>query len=251
MTTVRALTPLHAAAQKDASATAEVLLQQGANVNAKNNKGFTPLHATALADASATAEVLLQQGANVHAKDNEGGTPLHAAAQKDASATAEVLLQQGANVHAKTNEGHTPLYFAAGFAAARSCDDSTPKRNEGHTPFLRPPRSCAVMVPDEDNRIGFIGTIRPRWMRSSVPRWMPCRILAAQSGCAAHSPRRMSGIAAPIRSLSPLSPSIPSPAGRGAARPWSNLPHGKGSLLFPIALISEVPTAELLPCVHP
>ena len=100
--------------QKDASATAEVLLQQGANVNAKNNRGSTPLHAAArMKDAVATAEVLLKQGANVHAIDNKGETPLHLAAIEDASATAEVLLQQGANVHAKTNEGHTPLYFAA------------------------------------------------------------------------------------------------------------------------------------------
>ena len=110
----KGFTPLHFAAFEDASATAEVLLKQGANVNAKdNNAGGTPLHHAAVWDAFATAEVLLKQGANVNAKDNEGGTPLHIAAREDAFATAEVLLKQGANVNAQDNKGITPLHSAA------------------------------------------------------------------------------------------------------------------------------------------
>ena len=55
-------------------------------------------HAAAFQDASSTAEVLLNQGADVHAKDNDGSTPLHhCGVTKDASATAEVLLKGGAD----------------------------------------------------------------------------------------------------------------------------------------------------------
>ena len=119
------------------------MLKRGANVNAKNNKGWTPLHQTAFEDAFATAEVLLKQGANVNAKSPEGWTPLHVAAVQDAFATAEVLLKRGANVNTKSNDGH-----------GRRC--TLPQRRM----LLRPPRSCAVMVPDEDNRNGPIVSLR-------------------------------------------------------------------------------------------
>ena len=68
---------LHDAARKNAYEAAEVLLRQGAEVNAKDNRGLTPLHRAAWKDASATAKVLLKQGADIHAKDNRGLTPLH------------------------------------------------------------------------------------------------------------------------------------------------------------------------------
>ena len=106
------VTPLHKAAANNRYKTAEVLLNNGADVNAKNKYGWTPLHLAAEKDASATAEVLLKQGADVNAKDKYGFTPLHDAAEKDASATAEVLLKQGADVNAKDNDGFTPLHRA-------------------------------------------------------------------------------------------------------------------------------------------
>ena len=89
-------TPLHYAAEKNASATAEMLLKQGADANAKGRYGFTPLHFTAVANASATAEVLLKRGADANAKDKDGFTPLHFTAVANASATAELLRSYGA-----------------------------------------------------------------------------------------------------------------------------------------------------------
>ena len=125
----KGFTSLHATAVMDASARAEVLLKQGANVNAKDNEGQTPLHIAAENDASATAEVLLKQGANVNARNNKGLTPLHATAVRDASAIAEVLLKQGANVNATNNEGFTPLHMRQRWM------------------LLRQPRSCSSKVP--------------------------------------------------------------------------------------------------------
>ena len=112
-------TPLHAAALKNASVAAEVLLNQGADqgadVHAKNNNGATPLHLAARENASVAAEVLLNQGADVHAKNNNGATPLHYAASENASVAAEVLLNQGADANANANDdGLTPLHYAAG-----------------------------------------------------------------------------------------------------------------------------------------
>ena len=106
-------TPLHAAALANARQTAEVLLQNGADINAKDDEGGTSLHFAALANARETAEVLLQNGADINAKDDEGATSLHFAALANARQTAEVLLQNGADINAKAEGGVTPLDYAA------------------------------------------------------------------------------------------------------------------------------------------
>ena len=117
-------TPLHAAAREDASAAAQVLLEQGADVNARNKDGWTPLHAAAKQDASAAAGVLLKQKTDVNAPETLfGWTPLHlAAAKEDASATAEVLLKHNADVNAKDKFGWTPLHSAASNNAYKTAE---------------------------------------------------------------------------------------------------------------------------------
>ena len=78
---------------------AELLIENGADVNIKDNKGQIPLHKFSTAKNSASsrqklfivAQLLIEKGADVNAKDNQGKTP---------------LLD---NVNAKDNEGKTPL----------------------------------------------------------------------------------------------------------------------------------------------
>ena len=114
---------LHDAASKNAYEAAEVLLRQGADVNAKNEYGWTPLHRAAEENASATAEVLLKHGADVHAKHPyDDDTPLHRAAEENASATAEVLLKQGADVNAEDDWNMTPLHRAARAGASATAE---------------------------------------------------------------------------------------------------------------------------------
>ena len=108
-------TPLHYAASQNASEAAEVLLKHGADANAKDEyDGETPLHYAAYSNASEAAEVLLKHGADANAKDEYGGeTPLHYAASQNASEAAEVLLKHGADIEAKDKHGGTPLHDAA------------------------------------------------------------------------------------------------------------------------------------------
>ena len=105
-------TPLHHAAWSNAAATAEILLKQGADIHATNKHGWTPLHWGALNNAASTAEVLLKNGADVNAKNENGDTPLHHAARNNNHNIAEVLLKNGANINAKNKNGDTPLHWA-------------------------------------------------------------------------------------------------------------------------------------------
>ena len=73
----------NAASSNLSPAVLEVLLKAGADVNAKENKGWTPLHAAAAENPSpAVLEVLLKAGADPRAIDKDGKTP-HAVARPE------------------------------------------------------------------------------------------------------------------------------------------------------------------------
>ena len=110
-------TPLYIAAAANAVATATLLVERGAAVNAKNNNGETPLHFAASNNAVETATLLFERGAAVNAKDDNGWTPLHSAAWNNAVGTATLLIERGAAVNAKSNYGETPLAVALRFDA--------------------------------------------------------------------------------------------------------------------------------------
>ena len=105
-------TPLHLAAWSDAAATAETLIEFGADPHARLTSGCTPLHVAARFDAIGAATALIANGAEVNDRDKRGWTPLHAAVRCDAFAIAELLLSRGTEVNAKAERGLTPLHFA-------------------------------------------------------------------------------------------------------------------------------------------
>ena len=71
-------------------------LANGADVNAKDD-GWTPLHNAAGYSTKEMVELLISNGANVNAKNEDGWTPLHDAATKE---VAELLIDKGADMEA-------------------------------------------------------------------------------------------------------------------------------------------------------
>ena len=104
------LTPLHIAASIGSEDICNYLLQNGADVNARNREGVTPL---TYALNLKIARILIQNGANVNVQDNDGWTALHEAAYYNLHEIAKVLLENGAEINATSKEGTTLLHLSA------------------------------------------------------------------------------------------------------------------------------------------
>jgi len=83
-------------------------LAAGADVNAKDKYGRTPLHTAVDGDYKELIELLIAEGADVNA-NSKIGTPLHSAAFWGQKEIAELLIAEGADVNAKDVTGETPL----------------------------------------------------------------------------------------------------------------------------------------------
>ena len=102
-------TPLFMAAGKGHKEIVELLLANGAEVNAKGDGGVTPLHIAPLGSHKEVAELLIAKGADVNAKKDDGETPLHYAAFVSHKEIVELLIAKGADVNAKDKDDETPL----------------------------------------------------------------------------------------------------------------------------------------------
>ncbi len=106
-------TPLHHAAGFGNLQTVKLLLEMGADPNAKNRRKSTPLH-WAIRD-EAKVRLLLDKGAEINASQNDGRTPLYLAASLGhGNAVLRLLLDKGADPNLATANGNTPLINAAG-----------------------------------------------------------------------------------------------------------------------------------------
>ena len=117
--------PLHGAADWGQLQAVKMLIERNADIHIRNEFGTTPLHLAASAWVKRNQvdimQVLLDHGANPNARDDDDATPLHNSSwwKKPAHVTRRgtvegvcLLLKHGAIIDAEDNQGRTPLQLA-------------------------------------------------------------------------------------------------------------------------------------------
>jgi ankyrin repeat protein len=89
------MTPLHKASQYGHPEVAQVLIDHGANLNARDQNHWTPIHYSAEHVHVGLVKLLLERGADVHAMNDEGGTPYHVSLQRGNREIADYLQRYG------------------------------------------------------------------------------------------------------------------------------------------------------------
>lgn len=105
------LTPLHEAAKWNDPDIVELLLENGADIHAKDEEGYAALHYAARgARGTETLALLLERGADIEARDKIGNTPLLVAVRFNSTQEpiADFLIQRGADRHVRNYYGDTP-----------------------------------------------------------------------------------------------------------------------------------------------
>ena len=90
------------------------LLDSGAGINARDQRGWTPLLWAVSRGQTKVVKLLLDKGADVNAKGEHGWTPLMEAANRGHTDATKLLLKKGADVNVKHEYGWTALKIAKG-----------------------------------------------------------------------------------------------------------------------------------------
>ena len=93
--------------------TLEALIQGGADVNEKNNKGYVPLIQAASNAHEQCVELLIRAGANVNIVDKLGRMVLITAVEKCSYRCVKMVLKAGADVNQRNTNGSTSLLHAS------------------------------------------------------------------------------------------------------------------------------------------
>ncbi len=104
-------TPLYYASNYSTADSVRLLLENEANINVFDiNSKSSALHGI---DDEEKIKVLIEFGANVNAINDQGWTALHSILSTGTRNCAKILIDNGADLTAKDNEGQSPLFKAA------------------------------------------------------------------------------------------------------------------------------------------
>ncbi|CAG8980198.1 hypothetical protein HYALB_00012391 [Hymenoscyphus albidus] len=104
-------TALHLATFNNHLTVVQILLANGADLEAKDTYGRTALHIASRTGYQTIVQLLLENGADLEAKNTSAGTVLHEASRAGHLTIVQLLLENGADVHATCNQGRTALFY--------------------------------------------------------------------------------------------------------------------------------------------
>lgn len=104
-----------------------ILLQQGADVNAKDNAGWSSLHEACIRGHTDIAKKLLDFGAFVDIPGHGNDTPLMDAVANDKVETVKLLLEKGANTSLRNSVGKTAQSYAKSDIMKKLLSSTSPK----------------------------------------------------------------------------------------------------------------------------
>lgn len=118
-----------------------LLLERGADVNAKNIQDLTPIM---LAQSMEVVRLLFEHAADIHARDEFGNTVLMSVAQHCPTEAVQFLLDHGADIHATNHYGASVLTTASQYGQTETVQlllqkglGSDERENETHlTPLM-------------------------------------------------------------------------------------------------------------------
>ncbi len=107
-------TPLGLACYFGQSEVARYLVLKGADVNLPSKNGFQvyPIHSAVAGNYNDIVRMLLENGAQVNVKQQAGATPLHSAAQSGNLELLILLLEKGAETNIRMEGGKLPADLA-------------------------------------------------------------------------------------------------------------------------------------------
>ncbi len=100
--------PLHIISVMGHKKMAELLIEHGADVNARDDGGRDPLYFALRENHMDLVVLFIEKGADI----NNGEALLHNVAQKGCKKAVELLIEKGLDVNAPDKYGETPLYCA-------------------------------------------------------------------------------------------------------------------------------------------
>jgi len=135
-------TALHSAAEYGAKEAVGFLIEQGANLNAKDENGNTPLHLASLRRHDEIVSLLIQAKADLNVLNQDAASPASLAAIYGTHQTMRSLLSQNAVRDFKDRDGNTLLHLASYYGypdkvreLLKYQPDVNAKNNEGSTPL--------------------------------------------------------------------------------------------------------------------